>query len=128
MGIDYGSRRVGIAFSNEDGTMAFPHSVLPNNAGLADALTELAKGERAEAIVIGASQTLGGERNPIQERIDECIQDLTLALGLPVYSESEVFSTQEAIREQGRNEMTDASAAAIILNSFLTKQRHDQLR
>jgi putative holliday junction resolvase len=123
MGIDYGSKRVGVAFSNEDGTMAFPHSVLRNDASLIKSLVALAEREHAEAIVIGASRNLEGEANPIQERIDECILDLTLELGVPIHSEPEVYSTQEAIREQGRNDMTDASAASIILNSYLTRHR-----
>lgn len=123
MGIDYGGKRVGVAFSNDDGTMAFPHSVIKNDGELIRNLVALAKAERAEAIVIGASRNLEGGSNPIQDRIDDCILDLTLELGMPVHSEPEVYSTQEAIREQGRNDMTDASAASIILNSYLMKQR-----
>lgn len=123
MGIDYGSKRVGVAFTNEDGTMAFPHSVLKNDASLISNLVALATAEKAGAIVIGASRDLAGDANPIQERIDECITDLTLELGVPIHEEPEVYSTQEAIREQGRNEMTDAAAATIILNSYLMKHR-----
>jgi len=123
MGIDYGSKRVGVAFTNEDGTMAFPHSVLKNDSSLIKSLVALATAEAVGAIVIGASRSLEGGANPIQEKIDECITDLTLELGIPIHSEPEVYSTQEAIREQGRNDMTDAAAATIILNSFLMKQR-----
>lgn len=123
MGIDFGSKRVGVAFTNEDGTMAFPHSVLKNDRDLIANLAALATAEGAGAIVIGASRSLEGGANPIQEKIDECITDLTLELGIPIHSEPEVYSTQEAIREQGRNDMTDAAAASIILNSFLMKQR-----
>jgi RNase H-fold protein (predicted Holliday junction resolvase) len=47
--------------------------------------------------------------------------DLTLNLGLPIELEPEQYTTQEAIRLQGRNEMTDASAASVILNSYLLK-------
>lgn len=123
MGIDYGTKRVGIALSNEDGTMGFPHSVLSNDTDLMRNLVTLAEKEKVEAIVIGSSRSLDGTPNKVQEHIEACIQDLTLHLGVPVHTESEVYSTQEALRAQGRNEMTDASAATIILNSFLTKQR-----
>ena len=34
MGIDYGHKNVGVAFSDEGGVMAFPHGVIPNNADL----------------------------------------------------------------------------------------------
>ena len=30
LGIDYGTKRIGIAFSDEKGKMAFAHSVIPN--------------------------------------------------------------------------------------------------
>lgn len=123
MGIDYGSKRVGVAFTNEDGTMAFPHSVLKNDRDLIANLVALVAAEGAGAIVIGASRSLEGGANPIQEKIDECITDLTLELGIPIHSEPEVYSTQEAIREQGRNDMTDAAAATIILNSYLMRAR-----
>lgn len=122
MGIDYGTKRVGIALSDEGGRMAFPHSVIPNDGKLTAALVALAEREGVGAIVIGASHNPAGGPNPVQERIDECIQDLTLELGVPIHTEPEVYSTREATREQGRNEMTDASAATIILNSFLMKQ------
>lgn len=123
MGIDYGTKRVGIALSDEGGRMAFPQCVIPNDKDLIKSLVTLAEKEGVGAIVIGASRDLKGDANPVQERIDECIGDLTLELGIPIHSEPEVYSTQEAIREQGRNVMTDASAAAIILNSFLRKQQ-----
>jgi putative holliday junction resolvase len=125
MGIDYGTKRVGVALSDAEGRMAFPHAVFKNDGTLIRELAALAVKEGVEAIVFGASRNLEGGANPVQERINDCIADLTLELGIPIHEEPEVYSTQEALRDQGRTPMTDASAAAIILNSFLTKQRHD---
>jgi RNase H-fold protein (predicted Holliday junction resolvase) len=51
------------------------------------------------------------------------MSDLTLQVGVPVHLEPEQYTTQEAVRFQGRNEKTDASAAAIILNSFITRTK-----
>lgn len=123
MGIDYGSKRVGIALSNDDGTMAFPREVLQNGASLKDEIIKIIEAEGIEAIVIGHSLDKEGNPNVIQEAIDELITDLTLEVGLPVHLEPEIYSTQEALRFQGRNEMTDASAASIILNSFITRNK-----
>ncbi len=123
MCIDYGTKRVGVALSDEGGAMAFPHTVLENNSKLTEALIALAKREAVGAIVMGHSHTLAGVDNPVAWRADACASTLSAALSVPVHFESEVYSTQEAIREQGRNEMTDASAATIILNSFLIKQK-----
>jgi RNase H-fold protein (predicted Holliday junction resolvase) len=49
--------------------------------------------------------------------------DLTLSVGIPVELEPEQYTTQEAIRFQGRTDMTDAAAASIILNSYLSRTK-----
>jgi len=123
MGIDYGSKRVGIAVSNDEGTMAFPREVLQNNAGLLNELVARIESEGIEAVVLGHSLNKEGNPNTVQDAINELVTDLTLQVGLPVHLEPEIYSTQEALRFQGRNEMTDASAATIILNSFITRNK-----
>lgn len=122
IGIDYGTKRVGVALSDEGGRMAFPHSVLTNNAALLDALCALIIRERVEAVVFGNSQDFKGNDNPVMTRARACAESLATRLAMPVHFESEVLSTQEALRAEGRTALTDASAAAIILNSFLSKQ------
>lgn len=122
MGIDYGTKRVGIALSDESGAMAFPHTVFPNTDELLVKLQTLISDEDVGAVVIGHSLNTDNEANTVQEGIDALMLDLTLATGLPVHLEPEQYTTQEALRVQGRNEKTDASAAAIILNSYLSKQ------
>lgn len=123
MGIDYGKKRVGVAFTDDAGLMAFPHGVLQNSADLLDELIELIHAKEVGEIVIGYSVGKDGLPNEIQEKISELVTDLTLHVGLPVHLEPEMYTTQEAIRFQGRNEKTDASAASIILNSFITKNK-----
>jgi putative Holliday junction resolvase len=124
MGIDYGTRRVGISLSDEGGAMAFPHSVIPNTKDLVEVLSSLVLKEKVGAIVFGKSHTLGGKDNPVAEGAAACAAALGDISHTPVYFESEVFTTQEAIREQGRNDMTDAAAATIILNSYLSRIKH----
>ena len=119
MGIDYGKKRVGIALSNENGDMGFPYQVFPNDEKLLEEIETLVSERGVAEIVIGLSAG-----NPIQEAIDEFVQDLTLHIGIPVHLEPEQYSTQESVRYQKKGEMTDASAAAVILNSFLTKKKN----
>lgn len=123
MGIDYGTKRVGIALSDESGRMAFPHLVLDNDAKLVDKLEEIIDERKVGEIVVGHSLGRDGQANPVHAAVEELIGDLTLRVGLPIHLEPEQYSTQEALREQGRTAQTDASAAAIILNSFITKSR-----
>ncbi len=124
MGIDYGTKRVGIALSDDQGLMAFPHSVLTNDASLQKSIGLIVQKENVEKIVIGHSLGRDGGTNPVHERVEEFIQDLTLNLGLPIELEPEQYTTQEAIRFQGKTEMTDASAASIILNSYITRTKN----
>lgn len=124
LGIDYGTKRVGLALSDESGQMAFPFKILDNTPNLPKELETLIETEKVGAVVIGHSLDKNGEDNPVQANIKELVTDLTLATGLPVHLEPEQFSTQEAKQIQGKNDKTDASAAAIILNSYLSKN-HD---
>ncbi len=123
LGIDYGSKRVGTALSDEAGLMAFPHKVLDNNDKLMAGLEAMVKENKVAEIVIGHSRNREGGDNKIHEAVKELVTDLTLHLGLPVHLEPEQYTTQEAIRFQGRTELTDAAAASIILNSWLTKSK-----
>lgn len=123
LGIDYGTKRVGLALSDTAGRMAFPHQVVANDGKLIATLQGLIDAEGVKEVVIGHSKDLAGEDNPVQKAIAELVTDLTLATGVPVQLEPEQFTTQAALREQGRNDMTDASAAALILDSYLQKQR-----
>lgn len=122
LGIDFGTKKVGLAMSDESGTMAFPKEVIPNDAALLSVISSLIEREQIGAVVIGHSHANNGLDNPVQEAINEFITDLTLQVPIPVHLEPEFYSTQEAKRLQGKTVHTDAAAAAIILNSFLAKQ------
>lgn len=123
LGIDFGSKKVGLALSDERGVMAFPHSVVPNDEKLLSIIEALAQKEKVAKIVIGRSLNKEGNPNKIQEAIEACMLDLTLSLGIPIELEPEQYTTQEAMRIQGKNTMTDASAAALILNSYIMRQQ-----
>jgi putative Holliday junction resolvase len=123
MGIDYGSKKVGIAFTDESGMMAFPHGVIPNDNKLFSSLVTLIHEKRVEEIVIGHSLNKDGKENKIHASVEELMMDLTLELGIPIHLEPEQYSTQQAIRIQGKTKDTDASAAAIILDSFITRKK-----
>lgn len=125
MGIDYGSKRVGIALSDDQGLMAFPHGVLANDGTLIKEIENLIKEKEVEEIVIGHSLGRDGQPNQIHQAVEAFMSDLTLAVGLPIQLEPEQYTTQEATRFQGKNAETDASAAAIILNSYLLRKKDD---
>lgn len=122
MGIDFGSKKIGIAFSDESGAMAFPHSVIKNDATMLKTILSLIAEKEVGTIVIGHSLDKDGNANKIHSAVETLITDLTLETGLPVHLQPEQFSTQQALRIQGRTAQTDAAAAAIILDSYITKR------
>ena len=121
MGIDYGSKKVGVAFTDEGGSMAFPHGVLPNDGKLLPELERLIHEKRVEEIVIGHSLDRDGKPNAIHAAAEGLMTDLTLAVGLPIYLEPEQYTTQQAARVTGKNQQLDSASAALILEGFLTK-------
>jgi putative Holliday junction resolvase len=123
LGIDYGTKRVGIALSDELGKMAFPHTVLKNSPELLREIERIITEKAVTEIVIGHSLDKNQQPNKVQSAIEELVTDLTLAVGLPIHLQPEQFSTQAALQIQGRNDMTDAAAAALILDAFITKNK-----
>ena len=123
LGIDYGSKKTGLALTDESGKMAFPHSVVPTDAKLLKIIESLIMKEKVGEIVLGYSLNRDGKPNTIHAAAEELMLDLTLAVGLPVHLQPEQYTTQAAIQLQGRNTQTDASAAALILDAYLIKQK-----
>ena len=124
MGIDFGSKKIGIAFTDDAGLMAFPFKVVPNDEKFFSYIESLISEKGVKEIVIGHSLNNQGEPNKIHSAVEEFINDVTLNIGIPVHLEPEQYSTQQAKQIQGKSELTDASAAALILDSFITKQNN----
>jgi len=123
MGIDYGAKRVGVALSDEEGEFALPYKVLFNNKDLPDAIKALCKEKKVAHIVIGKSENFEGKDNAIMAKINSFIETLKNKVTIPISLEQEFMTSQEARRIQGKNDMNDASAAALILKSYLDKQK-----
>src|SRR3989344_6382480 len=122
MGIDYGSKRVGIAVSDETKQMAFPHSVLQNSPDLLLSVIELARSQGVDEIVLGESRDFAGMANPIMRPIIRFKDALEEGTGITVAMAPELFTTMQAERLQGKHDKIDASAAALILQSYLDKR------
>jgi putative holliday junction resolvase len=119
LGIDYGTKRIGLATAPSGSTMAFPHSVVPAGSDLVDRIVRLCKDESVDVIVLGLSLNLNGKENPIMKDIRPFGGALEAATGLPLIYMNEVLSSREAMHVQGDNAQNDASAAAIVLQSYL---------
>ena len=134
LGVDYGSRKIGLALSDEAGSMGFPHAIIPNTPRLIDELGALIAKENVGAVVIGESRNLAGGENPIAQDARALGALITERTGVPVAFESEVYTTALARRAPAKEEKSrapkpradvDASAAALILTSYLSRTEHE---
>ena len=133
LGIDYGSKKIGLALSDEAGTMGFPHKIISNTPTLVDELADLIAAEKVGTVVIGESRNLAGGENPIAKDAKALGAALSERAHVPVVYESEVFTSIEARRMPESHEKSrkpkvhahiDASAAALILTSYLSHTNH----
>lgn len=132
LGIDYGTKRIGLALSDDNGTMAFPRTtVAAGNSALSEIAAFIAK-EGVQKIIIGESRNLAGEPNALQEDIARFKKDLEELTSLPVEFEQEFFTSAEAARQfapdgsrkqNPSHEKVDASAAALLLQSYLDRNK-----
>lgn len=134
MGIDYGEKRIGIALSDEGGGFArapeqgsvqgfaFAHSVVENNKGAIGAIKKICGENNVGKIILGESVDYKGQPNLIMTEIENFKKELEKEIGLPVEYQKETLTTKEAEHGQGKIEKIDASAAALILRSFLEKK------
>lgn len=124
LGIDYGSKRVGIAVSDDKGKMAFPDSVLDNNNELLNSILKICEEKGVGEIVVGESKNLNGEPNVIMSDIKKFVESLKKITNRSIHLEPEFMTSIQASRIQGENKMLDASAGAIILQSYLDKRNN----
>ena len=142
LGIDYGSKRVGVAMSDDNGTMAFPKKVIANSgiAALVAELGELCAAEKVNEIVIGDSRDYHGRPNEIMKEIEAFSVVVQEEIKIPVHFQLEFMTSAQAVQPamggkprgnprekkeglKGDAALIDASAAAIILQSFLDKNK-----
>jgi len=134
LGIDYGTKRIGLALSDENMQLAFPKEVILNDKNTLNRLLDIIKTEEVSEIVIGESLDQNGENNSLVEKVDSFILDLRKVWQGKIHKEKEFFTSFEAHGRMGKErnndrrtsfnktENLDAKAAALILQRFLEKR------
>ena len=130
LGLDVGSKRIGVAVSDELGLTAQPVLTLDRRHNLRDDLRSLARLARRFAvvgIVVGHPLHLSGEQGPRAARTQAFAAELGDLTALPIHLWDERLTTHEAHRilyEAGHErrqhrKLVDQVAATLILQSFL---------
>jgi putative Holliday junction resolvase len=121
LALDYGSARTGVAVSDPTGTIARPLDVVERAgtpAGL-KRLVELIEREGVDRVVVGMPLTMRGERGEQAIETGQFVDALRGALGRPVETFDERFTTDLASQTPS-NAPEDARAAAHLLSGYLT--------
>jgi putative Holliday junction resolvase len=122
LGIDFGSKRIGLALSDEARQFAMPLSVVQNTADYFAEIEKIATDNEVREIVMGESRNYKGEPNEILMESME-FKDKLESKGFTVYLELEFMTSMQAERFQGKTDLSDASAAALILQSYLDRSK-----
>jgi putative Holliday junction resolvase len=130
LALDYGTKIIGIAVSDQGGIIAFPRTSLKNTSLPASvhAITKIVAEEKIEKIIVGWPTLLDGQRNTQTDRVEKFILALRQATTCPLEIFDERLSTKEAVREYQRLQQNkksppdpDALAASVILKYYLEK-------
>ena len=133
LGLDLGDRRIGIAVSDETGTVAQGRGVYLRRGEEEDLahLSELCRRERVETIVVGLPLNMDGSEGEQARKARAFARALADRTGLPVELLDERLTTAEAdwvlkeagLRERKRRKVRDELAAVLILQAWLDRAR-----
>jgi len=133
LGLDMGTRRIGVALSDALGLTAQPLTVLVRTTPPEDlaAVETMVAHHHVDAVVVGLPLTLRGQRGPQAQQVMAFAETLRRRLSVPIHLVDERLTTVQGTRaliEMGtrrrvRRQTIDRVAAQLILQQFLESQR-----
>jgi putative Holliday junction resolvase len=134
LAIDHGTRRMGIAVSDELKLIAQPLEYVPATplAAFFERLKAIVAEKQVELILVGMPRNMDGTYGPAAEKVREFVLALNQAIPVPVKTWDERLTSVQAnrlliegeVRRAQRKEKVDKMAAAILLQSYLDALPH----
>jgi putative Holliday junction resolvase len=133
IGLDLGTKRVGVALSDSAGTLALPYEVLQrcgdrarDHAKVAAIVQEVG----AERVVVGLPLSLDGSIGPAAEAALAEVEELRAAIPVPIETQDERLTTVTAIQRLGvagvrggaQRRVVDKVAASVLLQAWLDRR------
>ena len=136
LGLDLGTKRIGVAIADSAGTVATPYEVVTRTGDRARdhrRIAELAAEAEADQLVVGLPLSLDGSVGPAAEAALAEADELAAATGLPVATWDERLTTVTAdrsllaldLKAPARRKVVDQVAAAVMLQAWLDHRRTD---
>jgi putative Holliday junction resolvase len=129
LALDHGTKRIGVAVSDELKIIATPLEYIPAEpfANFLARLKELVQEKEAELILLGMPRNMDGSYGPAALKVEEFASALKNAVAVPVKLWDERLTSVQAnkfliaggVRREKRKEKVDKTAAAILLQSYL---------
>jgi putative Holliday junction resolvase len=129
LGIDHGTKRMGIAISDELGMIAQPMEFIPAEpfAKFLERLKEIIREKQVEQLIVGMPRNMDGSYGPAAAKVREFVTVLKESITMPIVFWDERLTSTQAnrylvqanVRREKRKEKVDQTAAAILLQSYL---------
>ncbi|HKW29093.1 MAG TPA: Holliday junction resolvase RuvX [Verrucomicrobiae bacterium] len=129
LALDHGTKRIGVAVSDETKTIAQPLEYIPAEP-FADFLARLKKllvEKEVDLVLIGLPRNMDGTYGPAAQKVEAFVAVLRSAIAVPIKTWDERLTSAQAnriliqgkVRRDQRKEKVDKMAAAILLQSYL---------
>ncbi|HTL15760.1 MAG TPA: Holliday junction resolvase RuvX [Patescibacteria group bacterium] len=129
LALDHGTKRIGIAISDELKMIAQPLEFVPAEpfAKFLQRLKELVAEKQVEMVLVGMPRNMNGTYGPAALKVEEFVTVLRTALAVPIKTWDERLTSAQAnrfliegnVRRDQRKQKVDQTAAAIMLQSYL---------
>ena len=129
LALDHGTKRIGVAVSDELKVIATPLEFIPAEpfAGFLARLKELVQEKEVELILVGMPRNMDGSYGPAALKVQEFVTVLKETISQPIKMWDERLTSAQAnrfliegnVRRADRKEKVDKMAAAILLQSYL---------
>jgi putative Holliday junction resolvase len=129
LALDHGTRRIGVAVSDETKTIAQPLEYIPAGpfADFLERLKKLLVEKEIDLIVVGLPRNMDGSHGPAAQKVETFAGVLKTAITIPIKLWDERLTSSQAnkiliqggVRRDRRKEKVDKMAAAILLQSYL---------
>ncbi len=138
LGIDYGTRRVGLALSDPLGIIAQPIDAVKQSSELMAEIRQVVERERVHTVVVGMPLNLKGQAAQTAQEVQKFVEQLRAELSMEVATWDERFTTTIAQQtmitmgtkkkeRQQKNGRIDSMAAAVMLQNYLDSKKRSQI-
>ncbi len=127
--LDHGTKRIGVAISDELGMIAQPLEFIPAHPleQVFIRLKKIVDEKSVDEMIVGMPRNMNGTLGPAADKANEFIAQIKERFTQPVYEWDERLTTAQAqrvlieggTRRNKRKEKVDMMAAAILLQSYL---------